>query len=190
MGEAIQSVLRNYRALAVYTEEQAAAGDPTAIGLHQQLTSYLPVALLHLLADVLDATNHLSRLFQYRDITFSTLRTQLTECLDSLEAMRQVDGPKRERFRTSVRQSGQFRETPIQMRVGRSGHDPLVELDNIKAVFLERILENLRARFPRVDLLEAMKVRIHLKNLQNFSLMLVAFTEFNDWQILLLYHLC
>ncbi|KAI8484045.1 hypothetical protein Bbelb_381630 [Branchiostoma belcheri] len=129
--EAIQSVLRNYRALAVYTEEQAAAGDPTAIGLHQQLTRYLPVALLHLLADVLDATNHLSRLFH---------------SLSAWTALRQVDGPKLERFRANVRQSGQFRETPIQMRVGRGRRDPLVELDNIKAVFLERILENLRAR--------------------------------------------
>ncbi|XP_019620150.1 PREDICTED: zinc finger protein 862-like [Branchiostoma belcheri] len=77
MGEAVKSVLQNYRTLALHTEEQAAAGDPSAIGINQQLTSFLPMALLHLLADVLDATNHLSRIFQYRDLTFSALRAQV-----------------------------------------------------------------------------------------------------------------
>ncbi|CAH1245743.1 ZNF862 [Branchiostoma lanceolatum] len=158
MGEAIDGVLRNHRALAVYTEEKAADGDPTAIGLHQQLTSYLPMALLHLLGDVLDVTNHLSRLFQYRDITFSSLSKELTECFNSLEAMRQVDGPKLERFRVGVEQSGNFRDTPIEMRVGRGGRQPLEALQDIRAAFLERLLENLHARFPQVELLEAMKI--------------------------------
>ncbi|KAI8482496.1 Titin-like [Branchiostoma belcheri] len=54
--------------------------NPAAIGLHRALPAAdkLPaVALPHLLADVLDATKHLSRLFQYRDITCSTLGTQV-----------------------------------------------------------------------------------------------------------------
>ncbi|XP_078608598.1 zinc finger protein 862-like [Branchiostoma floridae x Branchiostoma japonicum] len=77
MGEAVHSVLRNFKALAMYTGGRAADGDPGAIGIHQQLSSFLPVALLCLLADVLDATNHLSRLFQYRDISFSSLGEQV-----------------------------------------------------------------------------------------------------------------
>ena len=77
MGEAVRALLRNYKSLLTFTDEQGAAGDPTAIGVHQQLRSYLYAALLHLAADVLDTTNHLSKLFQYRDVCFSALRSQV-----------------------------------------------------------------------------------------------------------------
>ncbi|XP_035673668.1 zinc finger protein 862-like [Branchiostoma floridae] len=158
MGEAVRSVIENFRSLAVYTEEQAAEGDPVAIGLHQQLTSFLPMGLLHLLADVLDATNHLSKIFQYRDITFSVLRSELNDCLEILEGMRGVDGIKLARFVTSVQDTGNYLETPITMRVGRGGQDPVETLNAVKTDFLDRLLDNLRARFPQLDLLDAMKV--------------------------------
>lgn len=77
LGDAVHALLRNYRALAVSTEEQATLGDPVAIGLNQQLTSYLSLGLLHLAADVLDTTNHLCKIFQCRDVCFSVLRTEV-----------------------------------------------------------------------------------------------------------------
>ncbi|XP_035679989.1 uncharacterized protein LOC118418251 [Branchiostoma floridae] len=70
MGEAVHSVMHWQCTLG---EGGVTAGDPGAIGIHQQLSSFLPVALLHLQADALDATNHLSGLSQCRDISFSSL---------------------------------------------------------------------------------------------------------------------
>ena len=58
----------------VMLSAEADAGDAVAKGIFKQLTSYRFLALLHLMTDILSTTNHLSRLFQYRDVTFSTLK--------------------------------------------------------------------------------------------------------------------
>jgi hypothetical protein len=57
--------------------QEADAGEPTAIGLYQQLSSYKFVALLHLIGDILDAPNHMSRLCQFRDVCFSAVRSDV-----------------------------------------------------------------------------------------------------------------
>lgn len=78
LGESVTAVIRNYEVLMPVLEELAAEGNPTAIGLHRQLSSYLFVALLHFVADVLGITNHLSKVFQYRDVSFSCIRSTVS----------------------------------------------------------------------------------------------------------------
>ena len=51
--------------------------DPTAMGLLQQLRNYKFVALLCLMTDVLGVVNHLSRIFQYRSMSFHTIKPQV-----------------------------------------------------------------------------------------------------------------
>ena len=77
-GESVTAVIRNYEVLMPVLEELAAEGNPTAIGLHRQLSSYLFVALLHFVADVLGITNHLSKIFKYRDVSFSCIRSTVS----------------------------------------------------------------------------------------------------------------
>ena len=62
MGECVSAVVRNYKALLVYLSQDAVSGNPVAIGLDKQLRKYKFVALLYLSADILTATNHLSKL--------------------------------------------------------------------------------------------------------------------------------
>ena len=57
----------------ILLEEESTQEDPTAVGLYKQLQSYNFVALLHFTADLLGETNHLSRLFQFRDIAFECI---------------------------------------------------------------------------------------------------------------------
>ena len=76
-GDAIKAVIHNYHPLDVMLEEEAAKGDPAAIGLLAQLTKYKYIALLHLVGDILSVTNHLNRVFQYRDISFHTIKPQV-----------------------------------------------------------------------------------------------------------------
>ena len=59
----------------VLISRDAEDGDPVAIGLRKQLTSYKYLALLHLAGDVLSSMNHLSRLFQFRDVSFGALHS-------------------------------------------------------------------------------------------------------------------
>ena len=87
MGDCVLTLLRNYEPLLVLLSQEADQGDPTAIGLFQQLTSYKICALFHLMADVLSATNHLSRIFQYRDICFRSIR-------NSVSILRQLKVPR------------------------------------------------------------------------------------------------
>ena len=56
-------------------EEEAANDDPTAIGLHSQLSRYSFVALFHLTADILSTVDHLGRVFQFRELSFSAVRS-------------------------------------------------------------------------------------------------------------------
>ena len=81
LGESVTAIIRNYEILMPLLEELAAEENPTAIGLHRQLTSYLFVALLHFVADVLAITNHLSKLFQYKDVSFSCIRSTVSKDL-------------------------------------------------------------------------------------------------------------
>ena len=74
MGEAVTAVIKNYEALPMLMSEEAALGDPKAIGLNKQLSSYIYLVLMHLASEVLSVTNRLSKAFQYRDACFSTVR--------------------------------------------------------------------------------------------------------------------
>jgi len=78
LGECLQAIVRNYEALTVTLSQEADAGDPTATGLYQQLTSYKFCALLHLMTDILGSINHLSKIFQYRDVCFSAVKSAVS----------------------------------------------------------------------------------------------------------------
>ena len=71
----------------VLLSQEADKGDPTAIGLHSQLSSYKFLALLHLTADILGISNHLSRIFQYKDVSFSVLRHTVSIAMCTITAM-------------------------------------------------------------------------------------------------------
>ena len=75
MGESVKAVIRNYAALLTIISQDAELGNPTAIGLLQQLTSYLYGALFHLAADVLTAVNKLSKTLQKTDVCFAHVST-------------------------------------------------------------------------------------------------------------------
>lgn len=77
LGNSVSAVVRNYEALMVLISKDANDGDPTAIGLLQQLSSYKYAALLHLACDMLVETNHLSKILQHRDVSFGVIMNQV-----------------------------------------------------------------------------------------------------------------
>lgn len=78
LGNAVTAIVRNFEALMVLVSRDANGGDPTAIGLLQQLSSYKYTALLHLACDMLVETNHLSKVFQHRDISFGVIANRVS----------------------------------------------------------------------------------------------------------------
>ena len=70
-------IITNFRPLVILLEDDAADEEPVAVGLLNQLKQYNFVALLHLAADILAETNHLSKFFQHRDISFDGVGTKV-----------------------------------------------------------------------------------------------------------------
>nr|XP_006822498.1 PREDICTED: zinc finger protein 862-like [Saccoglossus kowalevskii] len=163
MGEAVLAVLKNYEPLVMMIEDEAATGDPTAIGLHQQMTTYLFIALLHLTADVLSATNHLSRVMQYRDVCFSVLHGVFDDCIEVLQRLQNENGTFMQILSNELDADpiGMFKGHQItyQNRNARAGNRNYEDVVNgTRQLFLQNLLNNLRARFPQIPLYVAMQI--------------------------------
>ncbi|KAJ8277570.1 hypothetical protein GJAV_G00076780 [Gymnothorax javanicus] len=114
--EAVKAVIHNYEPLMILLEEESAQGDLTAQGLHRQLTSYRYVAMLHLVGDILQVTNHLNRIFQYRDISFMSIESQISGVLQTLNGLRDVDEDFLWPFLLHCNEDTGYRYYTIQMR--------------------------------------------------------------------------
>lgn len=125
MGDAVSAIIRNYEALFLLTSEEAALGDPTGIGLNKQLSSYVNLALVHLACEVLAVTNHLSKVFQYRDVCFSTVRGNLNDCIETLEDLRNNNGPVMTAMEAEINAAprGQFKGAQINFQPWRGEPD-------------------------------------------------------------------
>lgn len=80
MGESVVAVIKNFEPLTVFLGHEANTGEPLAVGLLHQLTSFLYLSLIYLTADILTATNHLSRIFQFRDVSFGAIQGSVSNC--------------------------------------------------------------------------------------------------------------
>lgn len=160
MGDAVTAIIRNYEALLLLTSQEAALGDPTAIGLNKQLSTYIYLALLHLASEVLSVTNHLSKVFQYRDVCFSTVRGNLNDCIETLEDLRNTNGPVMTAMEAEINAApiGQFKGSEIDFRARRGEPDQRQKFEQVKLEFINLLIGNIRARFPNVDLLSAMEI--------------------------------
>lgn len=127
MGDAVSAIIRNYEALLLLTSEEAALGDPNGIGPNKQLSSYVNLALIHLAYEVLAVTNHLSKVFQYRDVCFSTVCGNLNDCIEILEDLRNNNGPVMTAMEAEINTAprGQFKGALIdfQTRRGAAGSE-------------------------------------------------------------------
>lgn len=160
MGESVTAIINDYEALLLLTSQEAAEGDPVAIGLNQQLSSYLYLALLHLTADVLSATNHLSKLWQYRDVCFSAVHRELDDCIETLEELRDNNGIMMVSMLDDLNADpiDTFKGAQITFAARRGQANQRVLFDQTRRQFLDELLMNIRARFPQVQLLTAMQI--------------------------------
>lgn len=90
MGESVVAVIKNFEPLTVFLGHEANTGEPLAVGLLHQLTSFLYLSLIYLTADILTATNHLSRIFQFRDVSFGAIQGSVSNCTFFLKSWMKV----------------------------------------------------------------------------------------------------
>ncbi|KAK2187597.1 hypothetical protein NP493_160g00032 [Ridgeia piscesae] len=159
LGNSVTALLRNYEAFMVVVEEDAASGDPTAMGLQKQLSAYTIVALLHLTADILATTDHLSRLFQQRDVSFCGVQAAVTGCLETLEGMQNQDGPYLSMLEAAlVCTPAEYKGVSVTFKAQRGGTDAKEAFHTVRVQLLESLPNNLKQRFPHIALLDAMQI--------------------------------
>ena len=74
LGQAVEAVAHNYPVLMTLLSNLAAETDDALVfGLYHKLRQYRVIATLHFLADAIKVTNHLSLIFQYRDVNFGSI---------------------------------------------------------------------------------------------------------------------
>lgn len=160
MGDAVSTIIWNYEALLLLTSQESAREDPTGIGLNKQLSSYVNLALIHLACEVLAVTNHLPKVFQYRDVCFSTVRGNLNDCIETLKDLRNNNGPVMTAMGAKINAAprGQFKGAHIYCQPRRGEPDQRQKFSEVKLQFLNLLIANIRARFPHVNLLLAMEI--------------------------------
>lgn len=72
--------------------------------------------------------------------------------------MQTTDGPQLFRFTADDAASSHFKDTPVVMRPTCGGVDPVQQLQTVRGNFLQLLEDHFRARFPNVEVLEAMQV--------------------------------
>lgn len=159
LGEAVVALIRNYEPLMIMVGQHAAEGDLTAASIENHMSQYKFVAMLNLLADILAATNHLSKLFQYRDVSFGSIRTNLQNCLTILEDYQANDGVYMHQMEDMLHEHGSYKGQVLSEAPGRGERQGQREtFIAARTQILENLLANIRQRFPHVDLLDAMQI--------------------------------
>ncbi|KAJ8018286.1 hypothetical protein HOLleu_43803 [Holothuria leucospilota] len=162
LGNAVAALVRNYEALMVLASSDANDGDPTAIGILQQLSSYKYAALLHLACDILTETNHLSKVLQHRDVSFGVVGNQIRGCIETLQDMKDQDGLHLQDFHSKLDEgTGSFKGVDIKFTTRERGNresDEKVNFQTVICKLLDELVKNLRERFPNVSLFDAMEV--------------------------------
>ena len=84
---------------------------------------------------------------------------QLRDCLTSLEGLANDDGQYLAMFTTAVDQNGEFKGVVPQTQRCRGDRvEQPAQFETVRAQLLTAIRENLEARFPDVEVLDAMQV--------------------------------
>ena len=105
-------------------------------------------------------TNHLPKVFQYRDVCFSTVRGNLNDCIETLKDLRNNNGPVMTAMGAKINAAprGQFKGAHIYCQPRRGEQDRRQKFSEVKLQFLNLLIANIRARFPHVNLLSAMEI--------------------------------
>ncbi|XP_074662800.1 zinc finger protein 862-like [Tubulanus polymorphus] len=158
LGRCLVTIIRNYEPLVVFLSQEAADGDPVAQGLYEQLTSYKYCGLLHLLADVVLVTNHLSKIFQFRDVCFNAVRSALNDAKDTLEGFRNIAWTHLAESLRQYELNGAYKNSVIVMNGRNCGlQQQQRQFENLRNQLITDLINNLNRRFPQVDIIDAMK---------------------------------
>ena len=148
----VDTIRRSLTSLFVYFENAMEEGDPTATGIHRSITTYLFLALTHLLDDVLSILAKLSLNFQRQNLNISLVQPKVLAVIDAINSMKVHDGPKLCEFKKAY-DDGSY----VLYQIKDSASQQL-SFANARRDFLTKLEKNLQDRFVDSSILSAFRI--------------------------------
>ncbi|XP_065892733.1 zinc finger protein 862-like [Dysidea avara] len=155
--QAVRAVVRSYEVLVTYFEDQSNK-DTTADGIAKRLKKYRFVVSLHFLCDILSTLGQLNKTFQIPTYHPCDAHRKVTEVIKALKnRYLQKDirwGPyTTECIEGIAHHTIQVEETELQKQM-----EEKKRLETDVAKFVQAIVNNLTARFPSSDIIQAARI--------------------------------
>ena len=155
----LQAIVKSYKALILYFDDQANE-NVTAEGIVKRLKKYRFVVCLHFLCDILSTLGQLNKTFQlptYHPCDAHRKITEVSKALKSRYLEQEIRwGP----FASDCIQAIKNGEIVVQERELTKQDEERKRLKKDMAKFVEKFLENLKARFPNSELFDPKAVPV------------------------------
>lgn len=155
---AVQAVRRTLNSLITFLENEVASEhDPAARGILEEVRKYEFLATVHLLDDVLLLLTKLSKVFQRENIDFSIIAPMVHSTTSAIKAMKTVPGPILKSFQDEVGTVDGITPTFKGKEIKLSSTSK-EQFKRMSLTFIDKVVDNLKQRFPEVDTITAMKL--------------------------------
>ena len=155
--EAVRAIVRSYDALVTYFNDQS-TGDVTADGIAKRLKKYRFILSLHFLCDVLGTLGQLNKTFQMPTYHPCDAHRKVNEVIKALENRYLQEQVRWGPYATECIQ-GIARHTIIveETEVPKQTEEKK-KLEKDVGSFVKAVVDNLMARFPSRELIQAVKL--------------------------------
>ena len=179
--EAVRAIVRSYDALVTYFNDQS-TGDVTADGIAKRLKKYRFILSLHFLCDVLGTLGQLNKTFQMPTYHPCDAHRKVNEVIKTLENRYLQEQVRWGPYATECIQ-GIARHTIIveETEVPKQTEEKK-KLEKDVGSFVKAVVDNLMARFPSRELIQAVKL-FDPKTVSSSDIDCVAYGE-DDLQVL------
>ena len=153
---AINAVKRSLPALLTSLErESSERSDPTALGLTTLCRTYMFIASIMLLSDVLSHVTKLSLLFQRENIDFAQIQPLVLSCIEGVQQLGENPGPAMRDTDNVIRKLTEDYSIPIS---GLNDSNKSKFKSDVQQKYCTALVEHLQRRFAEVPILRAFQL--------------------------------
>ncbi len=138
------------------TLESDSEDDMMASSLFQAMSTYKFLYLTHFFCDIMGDIATVSRIFQYRDVNYRTIKTTVSAVCDSIEQQYLVEDAKYGNYLRAFLDQYEQGDLYNGIEIKRSHKD--TRLPVAVSEFTSLLKDRLLARFPKLELWEAMSI--------------------------------
>ena len=153
---AINALKRSLPSLLCSLEREASErSDPTALGLAKLCKTYMFVATLMLMSDVLFHVTRLSLLFQKEKIDFAQVQSLVQSCIEAVRQLESKPGPAMKSTDTVIQSLTEDHQIQI---AGITDENKAKFQKDIQQKYCFELCQHLEKRFPDLPMIKAFQV--------------------------------